>query len=93
MIKSFKHKGLKLFFETGNTKGIQAKHASKLRRILATLNAAVLLEDISNIPSYKFHELKGNRKNQYSIMVSGNWRITFEFESGNVYLTNYEDYH
>ena len=92
MIKSFKHKGLQGFFETGSKKGIQAKHANKLRMQLAALDTAQAIEDM-DIPGYRLHSLKGKRKNIWSITVNGNWRVTFEFEHGDAYIVNYEDYH
>lgn len=92
MIKSFKHKGLQQFFESGIKKGIQAKHANKLRMQLAALDTANVIEDI-DIPGYRLHQLRGSRKKFWSIKVNGNWRITFEFKVGNVYIVNYEDYH
>ncbi|WP_296834296.1 type II toxin-antitoxin system RelE/ParE family toxin [Thiomicrospira sp.] len=92
MIMSFKHKGLKLFYETGNHAGIQAKHAKKLRMQLAAIDTAQQVEDIS-LPGYALHPLKGERTGIWSISVSGNWRITFEFRDGNAYILNYEDYH
>lgn len=92
MIKSFKHKGLEKFYVAGSTKGIQAKHAKKLRMQLAALDTAFNIEDI-NIPGYRLHQLKGDHKGLWSITVSANWRLTFEFTEGNVYIVNYEDYH
>lgn len=92
MIKSFKHKGLKKFYETGSKQGVQAQHASKLRMQLAALDSALVLEDL-DIPGYRLHELKGNRKGIWSISVNGNWRITFEFVDGSIFIVNYEDYH
>ncbi len=92
MIKSFEHKGLKFFFEEGDCSGIQAKHQNKIRMQLAALNTARFIYDI-DLPGYNLHALKGKRKNCWSIKVSGNWRITFEFEEGNAYVVNYEDYH
>ncbi len=92
MIKSFKHKGLQSFFETGSKKGIQAKHANKLRMQLAALNTAHDIEDM-NLPGYRLHQLKGQKKDIWSITVNGNWRITFEFIHGDAYIVNYEDYH
>mgnify|MGYP000358969515 CR=1 FL=1 len=92
MIKSFKHKGLKKFFEEGSLSGIQAKHADRLRDRLAFLDAAVFVEDMDK-PGYKLHELIGNSKGRLAVTVSGNWRITFEFKNGDVYIVNYEDYH
>ena len=92
MIKSFKHKGLRVFFETGSKKGIQAKHAIKLRLQLAALDTAQVIEDM-DIPGYRLHQLKGLLKDTWSITVNGNWRITFEFENGHAYIVDYEDYH
>jgi proteic killer suppression protein len=92
MIKSFTHKGLFKFFETGSTSGIQAKHAARLSCILGVLDAAQSLQDIA-LPSYDLHPLKGDKKGLWSIKVSGNWRIVFCFEEGDVYVVNYLDYH
>jgi len=92
LIKSWKHKGLREFFEQGNVKGIQHKHAKRLQIQLSLLHAAVEPTDL-NLPGYKFHGLIGNKKGLYSIMVSDNWRLTFGFEGKNAILVNYEDYH
>ena len=92
MIKSFKHKGLKKFFTTGSTAGIQAAHATKISDRLAFLHSAVTIEDM-NIPGYRLHQLKGKKKDLWAVDVSGNWRIVFRFEDGDAYVVNYEDYH
>jgi proteic killer suppression protein len=92
MIKSFKHKGLETFYATGSAKGIQTNHAKKLRMQLAALDTAHQIEDL-DIPGYRLHQLKDRLKNLWSITVNANWRITFEFSDGNVYIVNYEDYH
>ena len=92
MIKSFKHKGLQKFYETGNASGIQAGHKQKIRMRLAALDTATVLQDI-DLPGFRLHPLKGNLKGLCAIDVSRNWRITFEFRDGDVYIVNYEDYH
>ncbi|WP_027179284.1 type II toxin-antitoxin system RelE/ParE family toxin [Maridesulfovibrio bastinii] len=92
MIKGFAHKGLEDFFNTGTTRGIQSKHASKLGRILDRLDSALDIQDM-NAPGFGLHPLKGNLINHYSIKISGNWRLTFKFENGNAYVVNYQDYH
>ena len=92
MIKSFKHKGLRLYYTTGSTRGIQAQHAPKLRMQLAALNTASEIADL-DISGYDLHPLKGNRKGVWAIRVNGNWRLTFTFSDGNAYLLDYEDYH
>ena len=92
MIKSIRHKGLRRFYESGSKKGIQAQQASRLRMRLAALDTAQIIEDM-DVPGFGLHALKGDQKGRWSISVSGNWRLTFEFEDGNIYLLDYEDYH
>lgn len=92
MIKTFAHKGLHIFFETGNTAGIQAKHETRLRNILELLHRAKDIKDMA-LPNYNLHPLKGNLKGLWSVKVNGNWRIIFRFSEGNAYVVNYIDYH
>jgi toxin HigB-1 len=92
MIKSFRHKGLKRFYSTGSTAGIKADHARKLRMQLAALDTATSVEDM-DIPGFRLHPLKGKARGRWSIWISGNWRMTFEFRDGNAYVLDYEDYH
>ena len=92
MIKTWKHKGLKDFFETGSTKGIPAKHSKRIRRVLDAIDTAAEITEL-DIPGFDLHELKGDRKGTWAITVTGNWRITFKFNNGDAYDVNYEDYH
>ena len=92
MIKSFHHKGLKKYFETGSKSGIQSIHAKRLRMQLVALDTAAVIEDV-DIPGFKLHPLKGSDKDRWSIWVNGNWRITFEFRDGHAFVLDYEDYH
>lgn len=92
MIKSFKHKGLKNFYENGNSSGIQSQHRQKIRMQLVALDTATVIDDI-DLPGFRLHPLKGDMSGLWSIDVNKNWRITFQFKSGNVYVVNYEDYH
>jgi proteic killer suppression protein len=92
MIKSFKHKELQDFYEQGNPSGIQAQHRQKIRMQLVALDTATVIDDM-NLPGFRLHPLKGNMKGLWSIDVNKNWRITFEFKAGDVYIVNYEDYH
>lgn len=46
-----------------------------------------------NLPGYKFHGLKGKRKDTYAVAVSGNWRLTFCFEGEDATQVNLKDYH
>jgi proteic killer suppression protein len=92
MIKSFRHKGLKAFFETGNKRGISPGLATRISRRLDVLNVALRPGDI-DVHGFELHRLKGERKEEWSISVSGNWRITFSFANGDIFDVNLEDYH
>ena len=92
MIKSFEHKGLQAFFETGNKADIQPHHAPKLARLLARLHAAKVPEDM-NVPGWRLHPLVGSLAGHYSVFVNGNWRLTFRFDDGDAVLVDYQDYH
>jgi toxin HigB-1 len=92
MILSFKHQGLEQFFESGTTRGIQANHAKRIRLILARLSAATSPQDM-NLPGLVLHELAGQRKGSWAVRVSGNWRITFDFDGVDACDVDLEDYH
>ncbi|MFO1347521.1 MAG: type II toxin-antitoxin system RelE/ParE family toxin [Pseudomonadales bacterium] len=92
MIKSWKHKGLKLFFETGTAAGINPKHAAKLMRQLDRLDAAVCPQDM-HLPGWRWHGLRGDEAGTYAVSVNGNWRLTYRFEGGNAIVVDYRDYH
>lgn len=92
MIKSFKHKGLERFYRSGTTAGIQSKHVKRLRLILSNLDQAELPSDM-DLPGLKLHELLGDRKGVWSVVVNGNWRVTFKFNGKDAEIVNYEDYH
>ena len=92
MIASFRHKGLKDFFETGSKRGIPTALTSRIARRLDVLEAAQQIGDI-NAHGFSLHRLKGERQNEWAISVSGNWRITFRFLNGEALDLNLEDYH
>ena len=92
MIKSFRHNGLKRLYETGKASGVQTAHTNRLRMQLVALDTSRTIEDM-DIPGFKLHPLKGKLKGRWSVSVSGNWRITFEFRDGNAFVLDYEDYH
>jgi toxin HigB-1 len=92
MITSFRHKGLKKFFEQGSLAGIQPVHANRLRLQLIALDTATVIDDM-DISDFKLHPLKGFDPTRWAISVSGNWRLTFEFANGFAEILDYEDYH
>ena len=92
MIQSFKHKGLARFFKIGKKFGIQAKHAKRLQLILGRLNASISPADM-DLPGLYLHQLAGDRKETWSVSVSGSWRVTFRFNGVHAEVIDYEDYH
>ena len=97
MIRSFRHKGLRAFFEKGSMAGIQATHAARLaarlaamlRRLNETTNAQGM-----NVPGWGLHPLKGrDLKGHCAVWVSGNWRLTFTFDGTDAVLLDYLDCH
>lgn len=91
MIVSFRHKGLQALYDRDSTKGVQASHAPKLRRILSALDAAQGPQDL-DFPGFRVHALSGKLKDHWSLWVNGNWRVTFRFLDGDVELVDYQDY-
>jgi proteic killer suppression protein len=92
MIKSFRHKGIQLFFETGSKAGIQPSQASRLRIQLTRLDSATSPQDMS-APGWRLHQLSGNLAGHWAVTVNGNWRMTFCFEGSDAVLVDYQDYH
>ncbi len=92
MLKSYRHKGVKQFAETGSKAGIQPDHANRLRRLLSALDAATCPANM-NAPGYALHPLKGELEGHWAVRVSGNWRLTFAFEGEDAILVDYKDYH
>jgi len=92
MIQSFRHKGLKLFFESGNYSKVQPAHRKRLKLILTILHAASDVQDL-NYPGSNLYSLSGEFKDSWAVNVSGNWRIFFRFEDGDVFDIDYLDYH
>ncbi len=92
MIKSFKNKALSKLYTDGNRSKINPDHVSKILRVLDRLDASANPQDM-NLPGYHLHQLKGRLKGAWAVSISGNWRITFEFEGNDVINVDYLDYH
>ncbi len=92
MIRTFKHAGLKRYFDTGKVKGIPADMAKRIQVRLNVLNRARDVRDL-NLPGFGFHSLRGDRKGEYALTVTANYRLTFRFENNDVLDLNLEDYH
>ena len=83
---------MRSLFESDKAVGVHASHVKRLRMQLAALDTAQVIDDM-DIPGFRLHSLKGEMRGRWSITVNGNWRLTFEFEDGNAYILDYEDYH
>lgn len=91
MIRSFKHKGLKALFGTGESANVRPDLQARALRRLDALDRAVALNDL-NVPGFDFHHLRG-RPRRYSLHVNGPWCITFEWIDGEALRVNLEQYH
>jgi len=92
VIQSFRHRGLKNFYEKDNPKGLRADQVDKIARILSRLDEADRVAGM-DLPGFKLHPLKGNLKGFWAVSVSGNWRIIFRLEGGHAYDVDLADYH
>ena len=92
MIRSFRHRGLKRFYESGDPSRIDAALRSKVQRILSALDAAKSPRAL-DIPGFRLHPLKGDLEGFWSVTVSGNWRVIFRLEDGAAFDVDLLDYH
>ena len=92
MIESFRHKGLKRYFEEDDRSKLPADMVSRISVLLSTLHAAQDLEGM-NVPSFRLHPLNHSLKGFWSVTVRGNWRLIFRFEQGNAFDVDLVDYH
>ena len=95
IIRSVHHRGLRRLLEDDNPRFLQHNLVDRVRKILTAL---ILAEDLDRFivdapRGWRVHRLSGNRQNEWSISVSGNWRITFAEEDGYIDHINLEDYH
>ncbi|MDB5817285.1 MAG: Killer protein [Rhizobacter sp.] len=79
-IESFSHKGLRLLYEEDSIKGIEASTAGKLRLMLSVMAAATSLDDVASFSGWRMHSLKGALTGTWSLAVTGNRRLTFQYD-------------
>jgi proteic killer suppression protein len=90
VIRTFRSRALRLYFETGNASGLSVPNVARVGRMLRAIDAATRPEQL-NLPGYYFHTLRGMRR--WSLRVSGNWRITFGWDGADAIDVDLEDYH
>lgn len=92
MIRSFRHRGLEELYGGGQSRRVNPAHQKKLLQILGFLDRSSRPEGM-RLPGFDLHKLKGKPKGRYTVSVSANWRVTFQFEGGQAVDVDYEDYH
>ena len=94
-IRNVVHKGLRRFIEDDDATGLQAAVVPKVRRIVTYLQDMEREEELRTVPSWKAHQLTGDRKGTWSLFVTKNWRITFRIDQTEIEIIDldYEDYH
>ena len=92
MIRSFRHRGLRRLYERDDPSRIAADQLDRITLALADLDVAGKPSDL-DLPGYRLHPLRGDRRGLWSISITSNWRITFRFEAGDVYDVDLVDYH
>jgi proteic killer suppression protein len=93
-IESIRHKALRRFAETGQPKSLPAGSVDRLRRMLAYIDAIETPEELRVPPNYGAHRLTGDRKGEWSLFVTKNWRMTFRInDAGAIEDMDLEDYH
>lgn len=94
MIKSFKHKGLRLLWEEGKTSKLPAALVARIERMLEIIDSASQVpEDFGAFPNWNIHKLSGDLKDYWSVKVNKNYRIIFRFDGQDIHDVDYIDYH
>ena len=93
-IRNVVHRGLRRFIERDDASGLSPAVVEKLRNIVTFLQEIEDAQELRDIPSWKAHQLTGDRKGTWSLTVTRNWRITFRIDQGEgeIFDLNYEDY-
>lgn len=94
-IRNVIHKGLRRFIETDDASGLQPAVVAKIRRMVSFLQDMEKEDELRTVPSWKAHQLTGDRKGTWSLFVTKNWRMTFRIDRGDIEIVDldYEDYH
>ena len=92
-IRGIKHRGLRRFLENDDPRELRPDLVNRARNILTALVAAADMQGVQGPPGWRTHRLSGDREGTWSVSVSGNWRITFDLEGGDITNLDLEDYH
>ena len=92
-IRGIKHRGVRRFLENDDPRELRPDLVNRARNILTALVAAADMHGVQGPPGWRIHRLSGDREGTWSVSVSGNWRITFDLEGGDITNLDLEDYH
>jgi toxin HigB-1 len=92
VIRTFRHKGLQRLFTASTARGITPAHRARIERMLDRLDVSIRPEDM-DVPGWRYHALRGDRKGRWAVAVSGNLRLTFAFDGEDALDVDLEDYH
>jgi proteic killer suppression protein len=92
-LRRFAHKGLRRLYEQDDAKALPPEAVDKLRKMLAFLQDVADAMELRDVPTWKAHQLSGDRKGTWSLHVTRNWRLTFRIEAGEIWDLDFEDYH
>jgi toxin HigB-1 len=88
-LAGFRHKGLGRFYSEENAKGLSSSLVDRLRKLLFALETAQTLEQVGKFPGWRLHPLKGDLKGYWSLTVSGNWRLVFQYDEAEKHCEGY----
>jgi proteic killer suppression protein len=94
-IRNAIHWGLRRFIERNDASGLPPRVIEKVRNIVTFVQEMEEAKELRDIPSWKSHQLTGDRKGTWSLTVTRNWRITFRIDQseGEIFDLDFEDYH
>jgi len=94
-IRNVVHRGLRRFMQRNDPSGLAAAAVERVRNILTFLQEMEDARELRDVPSWKAHQLTGDRKGIWSLTVTRTWRITFRIDpaEGEIFDLDYEDYH
>ena len=95
IVRSVRHRGLRELIENNSSRLLKQDLVERVRGVVTVLSLAGTMERFVSeaAPGWRVHRLSGERRNEWSVSVSANWRITFEERDGVIERLNLEDYH
>ena len=93
MIRTWRNAPTRKLWDEGRSNQFRGLDFDMTVELLAALNVAKSLNDLSPLKSIGLHKLKGERKNQWAMTINARWRLCFVFRDGDAYDVEVVDYH